>query len=49
MYYDVTQCQVMEYAVQKWLSCPVWIDSHVYMSGFRTDLSSYHKVVAMHT
>jgi hypothetical protein len=23
------------------LSCPVWIDSHVYMSGFRTHLSSY--------
>jgi hypothetical protein len=23
------------------LSCPVWIDSHVYMPGFRTHLSSY--------
>jgi hypothetical protein len=27
----------------------VWIDCHVHMSGFRTDLSSYHMVVAMHT
>jgi hypothetical protein len=24
------------------------IDSHVHMSGFRHDLSSFHKVVAMH-
>jgi hypothetical protein len=31
------------------LSCPVWIDSHVYMSGFRTDLCRYHRVVAIHT
>ncbi len=31
------------------LRCPVWIDCHVHMSGFRTDSSSYHKVVAKHT
>jgi hypothetical protein len=31
------------------LTCAVWIDSHVYMSGFRSDLSSYHEVVTMHT
>jgi hypothetical protein len=30
-------------------NCPVWIDCHVHMSGFRTDSSSYHKVVAKHT
>jgi hypothetical protein len=31
------------------LSCPVWIDCHVHMSGFRTDSSIYHTVVAKHT
>jgi hypothetical protein len=31
------------------LSCPVWIDCHVHLSGFRTDSDSYHKVVAKHT
>ncbi len=30
------------------VSCPVWIDCHFHMSGFRTDSSSYHKVVAKH-
>jgi hypothetical protein len=25
------------------------IDCHVHMSGFRTDSSSYHKVIAKHT
>jgi hypothetical protein len=31
------------------LSCPVLIDCHVHMSGFRTDSSSYQYVVAKHT
>ncbi len=31
------------------LGCPVWIDCHIHMSVFRTDLSSYHKVVAKYT
>ncbi len=42
-------CTCLRRAWHEALGCPVWIDSHVYMSGFRTDLSTYHRVVAIHT
>jgi hypothetical protein len=45
----VLPCPCLRRAWHEALSCPVWIDSHVYMSGFRTDLSRYHRVVAIHT
>jgi hypothetical protein len=45
----VLTCMCLRRAWHEALGCPVWIDSHVYMSGFRTDLSSYHRVAATHT
>jgi hypothetical protein len=45
----VLTCTCLRRTWHEALSCPVWIDCHVHMSGFRNDLSSYHKVVAMHT
>jgi hypothetical protein len=45
----VLTCTRLRRAWHEALNCPVWIDSHVYMSGFRTDLSRYHRVVAIHT
>ncbi len=45
----VLTCTCLRRAWHEALSCPVWIDSHVYMSGFRTDLYRYHRVVAIHS
>jgi hypothetical protein len=42
-------CTCLRHAWHEALTCPVWIDSHVHLSGFRTDLSRYHRVVAIHT
>jgi hypothetical protein len=45
----VLTCTCLRRAWHEALSCPVWIDSHVHMCGLRTDLSRYHRVVAIHT
>jgi hypothetical protein len=40
-------CSEAHYGIKNQVT--VWIDCPVHMAGFRTDSSSYHKVVAKHT